>query len=601
MSMDEGSNERRANPRICTVLGGRCPVGRSLVSRLLKSSKEDNWIVRIADSDPSLFLDPDEQNSILSEAIASNRASYFHFDVREKSQICEAIKGSSVVFHMDSLDTSERDFYVHYMATVQGTKNVISACQDCKVERLIYNSSADVVFDGIHDVRNGDESMPYAWRFEDMLNDFKVQAEKLVLFANGRDGLLTCALRPSNVFGPGETQFLSFLVGEAKSGRAKLIIGNGENKCDFTYVENVAHAHVCAERALHSGSASVAGKAFFITNLEPIEMWEFVTVVLEGLGYPRPKFRLPVKMVLFIVVLLYWILEKSGSHETAYPRLSRAMVYLLSCTRTFNCSNAQKHIGYSPIVSLEDGVALTIESLSHLPEDLPDTVYREYQQTKADELLGSGRVADILLWREEKKTFGCFLALVFLFYWFFLSGRNLISSTAQLLFLASVILFGQGFLPPTIYGYTVQKISLTDFELSKTLLEDAFRSVATTWNNEVLGTVRTLAQGDDWNFFFKVAGSIYFLKLLITYYFNLLFGVGLVGMFTAFITYEQHEAEVDVLIARLNAGLSIALKRLKILMITKLPVSVIQFLHDNQILDLDDGPSQKQQQFQSHE
>lgn len=59
-------------------------------------------------------------------------------------------------------------------------------------------------------------------QFEDMLNDFKVQAEKLVLFANGRDGLLTCALRPSNVFGPGETQFLSFLVGEAKSGRAKV-------------------------------------------------------------------------------------------------------------------------------------------------------------------------------------------------------------------------------------------------------------------------------------------------------------------------------------------------------------------------------------------
>lgn len=58
-------------------------------------------------------------------------------------------------------------------------------------------------------------------------------------------------------------------------------------------------------------------------------------------------------MVLFIVVLLYWILDKSGSHENAYPRLSRAMVYLLSCTRTFNCSNAQKHIGYSPIVSLE--------------------------------------------------------------------------------------------------------------------------------------------------------------------------------------------------------------------------------------------------------
>lgn len=59
-------------------------------------------------------------------------------------------------------------------------------------------------------------------QFEDMLNDLMAQAETLVLFANGSDGLLTCALRPSNVFGPGETQFFSFLVERAKSGWAKV-------------------------------------------------------------------------------------------------------------------------------------------------------------------------------------------------------------------------------------------------------------------------------------------------------------------------------------------------------------------------------------------
>lgn len=67
----------------------------------------------------------------------------------------------------------------------------------------------------------------------------------------------------------------------------------------------------------------------------------------------RPKFRLPVRMVVFIVVLLDWMLEQLKKHESAYPRLGRAMVYLLSRTKTFNCSNAQKHIGYSPVVSLE--------------------------------------------------------------------------------------------------------------------------------------------------------------------------------------------------------------------------------------------------------
>lgn len=56
----------------------------------------------------------------------------------------------------------------------------------------------------------------------DRTSDFRAQAEALVLFANDIDGLLTCALRPSNVFGPGDTQLVPFLVNLAKSGWAKV-------------------------------------------------------------------------------------------------------------------------------------------------------------------------------------------------------------------------------------------------------------------------------------------------------------------------------------------------------------------------------------------
>lgn len=74
-------------------------------------------------------------------------------------------------------------------------------------------------------------------------------------------------------------------------------------------------------------------------------------------------------------------------------------------------------------------------------------------------------------------------------------------------------------------------------------------------------------------------------------------------MFTAFIIYEQHEAEVEMLIARFSTGISTSFKKLKTLLKTKLPDPVTSFLHDNHILDLDNGSSQKQQkqQFQPHE
>lgn len=58
-------------------------------------------------------------------------------------------------------------------------------------------------------------------------------------------------------------------------------------------------------------------------------------------------------------------------------------------------------------------------------------------------------VAEILLWRDEKKTFVCFLLTGFVYHWFFLSGNTFISSLAQLLLLTIVLLCGLHILPMT--------------------------------------------------------------------------------------------------------------------------------------------------------
>ncbi|KAL5565459.1 hypothetical protein UlMin_028623, partial [Ulmus minor] len=206
-------------------------------------------MVRIADSAPSLQLDPSEHGSLLADALSSGRATYHHVDVRDKSSVVRAVEveGSSVVFYMGDADLPTDDFYLCYTIFVQGAKNVINACQECKVRRLIYNSSADVVCDGSRDIINGDESLPYPWKFGDLLSDLKAQAEALILFANNIDGLLTCAIRPCNAFGPGDAHFVPLLVNLAKSRWRKFILGSNESVSDFTYAENVSHAHICAD------------------------------------------------------------------------------------------------------------------------------------------------------------------------------------------------------------------------------------------------------------------------------------------------------------------------------------------------------------------
>ncbi|KAL6957819.1 3beta-hydroxysteroid-4alpha-carboxylate 3-dehydrogenase [Sarracenia purpurea var. burkii] len=132
------------------------------------------------------------------------------------------VEGSSVVFYEETTFSSTHDFYVCYTPVVQGPKDVINACRHCKVKWQIYNSSVDVVNDSLQDIHSGDEFLPYASKFDNMLGDLKLQAEAQVLFANDVDGLLKCAIRPSIVFGTGDTEIIPFLANQAKSGWAKV-------------------------------------------------------------------------------------------------------------------------------------------------------------------------------------------------------------------------------------------------------------------------------------------------------------------------------------------------------------------------------------------
>ncbi|KAF8041368.1 hypothetical protein BT93_A0087 [Corymbia citriodora subsp. variegata] len=563
-SWSASSSPRR---RTCVVIGGRGFVGRWLVLRLLELGE---WVVRVADSDDSLRLDPSaEPDAALSRAISSGMASYHHLDVRDRSSVLRVIKGSQAVFYTDVTDLFGQDFYNSYMIMVQGVKNVINACRECKVKRLIYNGSADVVFNGSRDIIGGSESLPYPWKYADMLSDLRAQAEALVLFANDIDGLLTCALRPSNIFGPGDTLLVPAMVKLAQSGWMKFIIGGGENMCDFTYIENVAHAHIRAEEALCSRIVSVAGKAFFITNNEPVKFWDFISLLLEGLGYQRPFIKLPVRMVYYFFLLIEGIFESLGITKNSYMLSACHYVQIASRNRTFDCSAAQKQLEYSPIISLEGGIARTIASFSHYSRDSSYEGQGEFpEQSKANWMLGGGKVADILLWRDEKETFAYFLVLVVLFYWFFISGRSFISSTACLLLMMTVALFGYGYLTSSLFNSNIKTAPFPCF-MQKSIVEESLGRIISLWNRGV-HIMRSLAQGEDWNIFFETAVAMYFLKLIVSYYLTFAVGAALVCSFTCFFIYEQYESEIDTLERVLISGM----KTLKGCLVSFLPLSM---------------------------
>nr|TKV95635.1 hypothetical protein SEVIR_9G375900v2 [Setaria viridis] len=360
----DGSVDRPAKARWCAVTGGRGFMARHLVAALVRSGE---WNVRVTDLAPTIVLGPGESEGLLGDALRDGRAVYASVDVCNLDQLIEAFEGVDVVFHTAAADPGKNNLQLHYKVNVEGTKSVIDACKICKVKRLIHTSSSAVVFDGVHGLFNVDESLPYPDKqFPDAYARTKAEAEKFVMKANGIDDLLTCCIRPGAIFGPGDM----ILPTLDQYGQTLFIIGDGKNYDDFVYVENVVHGHICADRTLSTmkGAQRSGGKAYFITNMEPMNMWDFLYMVQEELGYKRLfKIRIPLLIIKPISYLVEWGYKVFYHYGMCQPHiLTPARIKYTTLNRTFSCNKAIEELGYKPTVTIMDGLKATVESYIQL-------------------------------------------------------------------------------------------------------------------------------------------------------------------------------------------------------------------------------------------
>lgn len=181
-------------------------------------------------------------------------------------------------------------------------------------------------------------------------------AEKIVLEANS-DKLLTCALRPSVILGPGDYQLIPAIHACISKGETPYLIGGGTNLYDFTYIDNIAHAHILAIRNLLS-TRTAAGEAISISNGQPVTFRDFCLAVWSGFDHvPGFTIRIPGKLAWLAGLASECVTWLTGSPST----LSRGSVNDALGTRYANISKARKLLGYEPIVDLVDGVRLSCQ------------------------------------------------------------------------------------------------------------------------------------------------------------------------------------------------------------------------------------------------
>ena len=271
-------------------------------------------------------------------------------DLADAAACAAAIAGCDVVFHAAAKPGIWGDYADYFATNVTGTDNVISACRLHGVGRLIYTSSPSVVFDG-RDMQGVDESVPYPAHYDAHYPQTKALAEQRVIAANDA-GLATVSLRPHLIWGPGDNHLLPRLVERALAGQLRRI-GTRPNPIDTVHVENAVYAHLLAAERLAPGSP-IAGKVYFISQDEPIPMWDMVNRLLAAAGAPQVEKSVPVWLAMWLARAFEAAHRLTRNRNE--PRLTRFVVRELSTAHWFDISAARRDLGYAPRISIADGL-----------------------------------------------------------------------------------------------------------------------------------------------------------------------------------------------------------------------------------------------------
>ncbi len=286
-----------------------------------------------------------------------------HGDIADADVVCAAAANCDVVFHVAAKAGVWGRYSDYHRANVMGTEHVIEACLANAVPKLVYTSSPSVVFDG-HDEAGIDETTPYPKRYLTHYPKTKAIAERAVLKANGARRtsdveLATTALRPHLIWGPGDNHLVPRLIERARQGKLRRV-GSGTNLVDTVYIDNAADAHLLAADKLESDS-SVAGRVFFISNGEPVPLWELIDRMLACANLPPVKRRISASAAYAAGTLLECVYSMLGRDDE--PPMTRFVARQLSTAHWFKIDAARAAFGYDPQVSIDVGLSRLTEWL----------------------------------------------------------------------------------------------------------------------------------------------------------------------------------------------------------------------------------------------
>ena len=268
-------------------------------------------------------------------------------DIRNREKMRGLCQGQEIVFHCAALSSLWGKYQDFYDINVLGSKNIFEACIEQSVKRVVYVSSPSIYYQ-FKDELNIPESTTAGKKFVNHYISTKILAEEEAdqAFANGLD---VVTIRPRGIFGPYDRSILPRLLERGKKGYLPLI-DKGDAVIDVTYVENVVEALICAAKS----SKECSGKKYNITNGEPLEIKKLLELLFHSLGKDISFISFPYSVGYVL----------GGLMESLYsvfpfakePPFTRYAFGLLGNSQTLDISLARKELGYTPKISIEEGL-----------------------------------------------------------------------------------------------------------------------------------------------------------------------------------------------------------------------------------------------------
>lgn len=248
-----------------------------------------------------------------------------------------------------------------FKVNVEGNLNLLQAAYNVGiVKAYVYTSSGPIIAGSGGGYDHADETHPTLvvpqMKKGDPYHVAKALGDKIVLEANGKNGILTCTIRPTALYGEGDGQMVGPVIKALEDGQTGIWTGYNDIEMDVVYVGHVAAAEVLAAKGLlteiHDPKApKISGEAFNITDDQsspPLtffrKYWALAgdETPLSSVWYIHPT------LVLIMAHIAEWIVWATTWGKLRPESLILERMEFVLYTRTYSVKKARERLGFKP-------------------------------------------------------------------------------------------------------------------------------------------------------------------------------------------------------------------------------------------------------------